>query len=109
MIELNRENVRQVVKKKLNLKLYKLKNGHLRMKRKKYGLKDTKGLLQSTAIENFDQILFTDEKIFTVEQAFNRQNDRFGQKNSLVKIAGFVCTQLTYQPQYVHLSPSQLL
>lgn len=35
-----------------------------------------KKLLQKYAENGYRQILFTDEKIFTVEEKFNRQNDK---------------------------------
>ena len=35
-----------------------------------------KGLLSRFAVHGLNKVAFTDEKLFTIEQAYNRQNDR---------------------------------
>ena len=72
----NRESLRKVVREDLGLKSLKRKTAHhltptLRQKQ----VERCKGLLQRLASDDVNKILFSDEKLFTVE-ATNRQNDR---------------------------------
>lgn len=70
-------SVRRMAKKELNLKPYKLQkvqlltdeNKHIRLQR-------CRQLIRRAAAQRWERILFTDEKLFTVEQAHNHQNDR---------------------------------
>ena len=73
----NHETMRKLVVEDLGLKSFKRKKVHhlnpsIRTKR----LVRSKALLQRFAPGAQDQILFSDEKIFTIEEAWNRQNDR---------------------------------
>ena len=73
----NRESLRIVVREDLGLKSMKRKTVHhltptLHRKR----IERCKGLLRRLAPDDVSKILFSDEKIFTVEEATNRQNDR---------------------------------
>jgi len=45
-------------------------------KLKNIQLERTKNLIREYGSGRYKQILFTDEKMFTTEQSFNRQNDR---------------------------------
>ncbi|KAL7743869.1 hypothetical protein ACLKA6_000273 [Drosophila palustris] len=60
---MKRESVRQMVKKHLGLKPYKLQKVQLQLKRRAAG-------------QRWERILFTDEKLFIVEQSHNHQSDR---------------------------------
>jgi transposase len=76
-IHVNRETVRQIAKMELHCKAYKLQEVHLLTpKMKQVRLTRSKGLLQLDAVRQWERIVFSDEKIFTIEQALNRQNDR---------------------------------
>ena len=76
-IGVNRESLGKVVREDLGLKSLKRKTVHhltpvLRKKR----VGRCKGLLQRLAPDDVTKILFSDEKVFTVEESTNRQNDR---------------------------------
>jgi len=76
-LKINRATIRQVLKYDLELRHYKMrKKQDLNDKKLKVRLQRTKFLLKSDTLKNFNRILFTDEKIFTIEQRFNSQNDR---------------------------------
>jgi len=82
-LNINRETIRKVLKYDLGLTPYKMKKRQdLNEKKRKVRLERTKCLLQSDAIKNLNSILFTDEKIFTIEQSFNSQNDRIWAESS---------------------------
>ena len=73
----NHETMRKLVVEDLELKSFKIKKVHhlnqsIRTKR----LVRSEALLQRFAPGVKDQILLSDEKIFTIEEAWNRQNDR---------------------------------
>ena len=73
----NHETMRNLVRKDLGLKSYKRKAVHhlsepLRVKR----LERSKKLLCRVGPETQESILFSDEKIFTIEEVTNLQNDR---------------------------------
>ena len=73
----NRESSRKVAREDLGLKSLKRKTGHhltptLRQKR----VERCKGILRRLASDDVNKILFSDEKLLTVEEATNRQNDR---------------------------------
>lgn len=74
----NRESVRKVLKDDLQLLPFKLQAGHhLNDKAKATRLQRAKWLQQRFSAENKHRaILFSDEKLFTVERQFNKQNDR---------------------------------
>ncbi|OXA41211.1 Transposable element Tc3 transposase [Folsomia candida] len=60
----------------------------LTTKQKKNRVIRCRGLLKRHAGESYKNILFTDEKIFTVEEKFNRQNDRiYAKRKSDIPIA----------------------
>ena len=77
-LNVNRETVRKIVKNVLKLKAYKLQKAHgLTEKIKQQRLKKCKQLIKNPILQNWETIVFSDEKIFTIEQKINKQNDRF--------------------------------
>ena len=75
-LKVSKESLRKLVRSDLGLKSLKRRTGHhltpaIREKR----LKRCRGLLRRLAQIPDDKILFSDEKLFTVEESFNRQND----------------------------------
>ena len=76
-ININRESVRQIVKNVFKCKPYKLQKAHLLTdKMKEVRCKRAKALQHLVANQGHERILFSDEKIFTIEQHLNPQNDR---------------------------------
>jgi hypothetical protein len=77
---INREAVRLIAKNELGLKPYKLQKVQLLTDQMRATrLLRCRTLLQRTAGQ---EVLFTDEKIFTVEAAHNHQNDRIWSSES---------------------------
>ncbi|KIH42566.1 hypothetical protein ANCDUO_27449 [Ancylostoma duodenale] len=69
--------VRKVVKGMLNMCPYKLQKRHgLTYAQKKARVKKCKRLLDRAANGEHLRMLFTDEKLFTIEQSYNSQNVR---------------------------------
>jgi hypothetical protein len=54
---------------------------------KEVWLTRNKALLRRAATQDFDRIVFSDEKIFTVEQHLNPQNDRIWSTNMSASIS----------------------
>ena len=80
---INRESVRLIAKKELGLKPYKLQKCQLLTdENKKVRLERCRMLQRRAAGTGWEKIVFTDEKLFTVEQAYNRQNDRSWSKEA---------------------------
>ncbi|KAI6648137.1 hypothetical protein LOD99_11946 [Oopsacas minuta] len=52
------------------------KNGCRAQGNEEKRLKRSKGLIDRFAIQGLDHVLFSDEKLFTIEEAYNQQNDR---------------------------------
>ena len=74
---MKRESVRQMAKRELNLMPYKLQKVQLLTdENKRVRLQRCRQLKCRAAAQRWERILFTDEKLFTVEQAHNHQNDR---------------------------------
>ncbi|KAI6648714.1 hypothetical protein LOD99_7940 [Oopsacas minuta] len=76
-LKISRESVRTIVKSDMGLFPYKKRKVHFispQIKEKR--LARSKALLARLASFGLDEILFSDEKSFRVEQAYNRQNDR---------------------------------
>ena len=76
-MEISRRSVSRIVKNDLGMKSLKRKNVHfmtpqIRQKR----TVRSKGLLERHAVYGGDNILFSDGKLFTIEEALNSQNDR---------------------------------
>ena len=75
--EISRTSVQRILKNELQLKAYKLQEAHLLTDAMKATrLKRCKTLKRRFAAGRHKSILFSDEKIFTIEQAHNHQNDR---------------------------------
>ena len=71
---MNRESVRQIAKKELGLKPYKLQNVQLLTEANKcVWLQRCRKLQSRAAGSRWERMLFTDEKIFTLEHAHNNQ------------------------------------
>lgn len=74
---INRESVRIIVRIRLGLRSYKLGRGHyLTEKMKQKRLEKARKMKRLVAAGRHRSIVFTDEKIFTVERHHNAQNDR---------------------------------
>lgn len=74
---ISRESVRRIAKTELKLRPYKLTKGQLLTdENKRVRLERCRKLLKRAAHSNWEHILFSDEKLFSVQQVFNRQNDR---------------------------------
>ena len=66
-----------MVKRDLGLSSLKLRNVYsLTTASRQKRLDRSRSLIQQFAAHGLDTVLFTEKKIFTVEQSFNRQNDR---------------------------------
>lgn len=78
-----RSSLKKIINDDLGLHAYRRRKGHLLNARlKAMRLARSRALLKQYAQNGHRKILFTDEKIFTVEENFNRQNDRVYAKNS---------------------------
>lgn len=79
MTGINLEAIRRMVKNKLGLKQYKLQKVQLLTdENKRMRLQRCRQLQYEAVDQQWGQILFTDEKLFTVKQTHNHQNDRCG-------------------------------
>lgn len=73
----SKTTIAKTLKEDLGLKPLKKTTSHmLTVKQKEARLQKCNSLLRRHAGESVKSILFTDEKIFTVEASFNKQNDR---------------------------------
>ena len=80
---ISRTSVTYIVRKDLGLSSFKLRKVQfltdtMKLKRKLR----SRGLLSRFAGDGLNNVLFSDEKLFTIEQAFNRQNDRVLSSNT---------------------------
>ena len=76
-IQISEGSVRRIVKRQLKLPPCKLSKAHLLTdKMKGELLKISRKMRRLAAAGRHRSILFTDEKIFTVEQHYNSQNNR---------------------------------
>ena len=74
---MKRESVRQMAKRELNLMPYMLQKVQLLTdENKRVRLQRCRQLKRRAAAQRWERTLFTDEKLFTVEQAHNQQKDR---------------------------------
>ena len=76
-LKISPRSLRTIVKRDLGLSSLKRKQLHylselIRKKR----LTRSKGLIKRYATVGLDKVVFSDEKLFTIEEALNRQNDR---------------------------------
>lgn len=76
-LNISDRSLRRILKDKLQTKPYKIqKVQDLSMRQKQERVKRAKALLKRAAEGRLENIVFTDEKLFTVEQFVNKQNDR---------------------------------
>ncbi|XP_021694325.1 uncharacterized protein LOC110674337 [Aedes aegypti] len=76
-LNISDRSIRRILKDKLQTKPYKIqKIQDLSVKQKQERVKRAKSLLKKAAEGEFENILFTDEKLFTVQQFVNKQNHR---------------------------------
>lgn len=81
-LNISEKTVRNYVKKRLGLQPIKLQKSHaLTDDSKQKRLQRCRELLKRFKPVDTLDILFTDEKLFTVEQSFNHQNDRIWSKS----------------------------
>ena len=74
---ISESSVRNIVKRKLRLRSYKVGKAHFlddRMKQQRLG--KSRVMKRRVAAGRLNQVLFTDEKIFTVQRIHNSQNQR---------------------------------
>ena len=76
-IGINEFSVRKIVKGKLRLRSYKINRVHfLNNRTKTQRLQKCRKMKRLVAAGRLQRVLFTDEKIFTVQRHFNSQNNR---------------------------------
>ncbi|XP_055622148.1 uncharacterized protein LOC129765750 [Toxorhynchites rutilus septentrionalis] len=76
-LKISDRSLRRILKDKVQSKPYKIqKVQDLSMKQKQERVKRAKALLKRAAEGRLKNIVFTDEKLFTVAQFVNKQNDR---------------------------------
>ena len=76
-LQISERSVRTILKKKLHKFPYKIQRVHeLTTKKMKTRLDRCKMLRMRHAAGELDNLVFSDEKLFSVEQFFNKQNDR---------------------------------
>ena len=83
VIKISRRSVQRIVRDHLGMKSFKRKKVHFltdNIKGKR--LVKSKGLSKRHAIHGMNNILFSDEKLFTIEEASNAQNDRIISSNA---------------------------
>ncbi|XP_026325277.1 uncharacterized protein LOC113234191 [Hyposmocoma kahamanoa] len=82
-MEIAPRTMSRILKDDLGLAAYKRRTGHFSTDNlKKNRVVKSKQLLKRYAKGGHRKILFTDEKIFTIEQHFNKQNDRIYAQSS---------------------------
>lgn len=80
---INRESVRLIAKNMLKLKPYKFQKAQfLTNENKLVRLQRCQMLMRRAAGQQWEHFLFSDEKLFTIEQAHNHQNDRIWSTDS---------------------------
>ncbi|KAI6660137.1 Transposase [Oopsacas minuta] len=77
VLKISHRSVQRIVKNQLGMRSFKRKTVHfLSSKIMGKRLVRSKGLLKRHAVYGINNILFSDEKLFTIEEANNAQNDR---------------------------------
>ncbi|GBN19241.1 hypothetical protein AVEN_31022-1 [Araneus ventricosus] len=71
---ISNRSVRRISKTELGLKPYKFQKFQLLTEKKLVELQRCQNLLRRAASQRWERFLFTDEKLFTVQQAHNSQN-----------------------------------
>lgn len=76
-LKISRRSMQRILKNMLSLKPLKIQNCHnLTPEQMKVRVERAKLLKRLHASGHFPNIVFSDEKTFTIEQSFNKQNDR---------------------------------
>lgn len=76
-LKISRGSLQNIVKNELKLRSYRLRQGqYLTDAAKANRLQKCKNLLKFFQVRRFEDVLWTDEKVFTVEVAHNSQNHR---------------------------------
>jgi len=76
-MDISRTSVRRILKHRLGVKAYKIRKVHaLSEKHRKVRVERSKALLERHARGMLPNVIFSDEKIFTIDQSVNKQNDR---------------------------------
>jgi hypothetical protein len=76
-MKINARSTSRIIRDDLGIHAHKRSTSHLITDRlKRIRLERSKKLLRSYGRKKFKQILFTDEKIFTVEEKYIKPNDR---------------------------------
>lgn len=82
-MKISRKSMARILKKDLGLGAFKRRTGQLlTASLKKNRVEKSKRLLIKYANDKHKKILFTDEKIFTIQEKFNKQNDRVYARSS---------------------------
>jgi len=73
----SRRSIQRIIKEDLGLTPYKRRKVHgLSTQQRQARFKRSKALLQRYADEDVERIVFSDEKLFVMEESLNAQNDR---------------------------------
>ena len=76
-MNISKRSMSRLLSEDLGLRAYRRRTGHyLDARLKNQRVLKCRRLLQRYAHNGHRRILFTDEKIFTIEESFNRQNDK---------------------------------
>lgn len=76
-LKISDRSVRRILENKLKTNPYKIQKVHqLTNEQKKLRVKKAKELKRRAASGHLENIVFSDEKVFTVQQVLNKQNDR---------------------------------
>uniref|UniRef100_A0A7I5EEC4 DDE_3 domain-containing protein n=1 Tax=Haemonchus contortus TaxID=6289 RepID=A0A7I5EEC4_HAECO len=120
-MDISRSSLRRIVKEHLHDRAFKRSRGHFLSEQAKLKRKDrSQQLLHRFQGDRHREVLFFDEKVFTVEQVLNKQNDRIYAKSkpkeviqrkahplSLMVFAGITAeakTPLIFVPQGVKVN-----
>ena len=101
-LKVSHGSMQNLVKNDLHLKSFKRRTVHfLSEKIVKKRLARSKGMLTRLATQPLDKIIFSDEKLFTIEQATNKQNDRILAPTSSSITEKHLYVKRTQKPQSV--------
>ena len=98
-LKISRGSLQNIVKKDLGLSSYKRRKVHFLTKSMKVKrLSRSKCLLSRFATHGLDQVLFSDEKLFTIEEVSDSQNDRILSSSSSTIPEKYRYVQRTQKP-----------
>ena len=98
-LKISRGSLQNIMKKDLGLSSYKRRKVHFLTKSMKVKrLSRSKCLLSRFATHGLDQVLFSDEKLFTIEEVSNSQNDRILSSSSSTIPEKYRYVQRTQKP-----------